>query len=422
VIAGHEVTATDMVHQPDGSLEILSYDNNFPQTQKELGEPATHSFMETDGGAIRINAARNHWEFTSASNSKFSGGGDDGTLYAVPLEDIPDNPSLPGLTDLDLLVDIVASVEGAAEDDGSSPGAEVDPVVSGKAGSGHPAVVLAKKGADSLSHTTKGLKGGSYSQLIAGPGFVAATPKIETAKGVVDRMSIKPAAGSVTFTGGRDRGLDLDLAVDRGKVHRGASIETTASRGGEDVAALGHGKSLVYTHDGDTAHVRISLTNIARSGGPATFRSPGMTVRRGERLKLTPLDWHSLDRVRVTARLRSGKKSTRVLHNTSGANERLALGRPRLKGHRAGVSLRLLHVSLPAVGGLVLRLLRGNHVVAKKAIAIRHPKRGRRTFHWRLPHVPPGRYRLLANATLAGGADHPSRRTAASLASVGISR
>jgi hypothetical protein len=378
--------------------------------------------METDGGAVRINAARSHWEFTSAGGTKFEGGGDDGTLYAVPLEDIPDNPSLPGLTDLDLLVDIVASVEGAAANDGSSPGAEVEPVVSGKVGGGHAAVVLAKKGADSLSHTTKGLKGGSYSQLIAGPGFVAATPKVETAKSVLDKMSIKPKAGEVTFAGGRDRGLELDLAIDRGRVHRGASVETTASKGGEDVAALGHGKSLIYTHDGGTAQVRISLTNIARSGGPATYRSPGMTVRRGERLKMTPLDWHSLDRVRVTARLKGGKTRTRVLVNTAGANQRFALGRPRLKGHRAGVSLRLLHVSQPAVGGLVLRLLRGNRIVAKKAIVIKHPKRGRRTFHWRLPHVHPGRYRLLANAALAGGANHPSRRTAAHRASVGISR
>ncbi len=421
-IAGHEVTATDIVHQPDGSLEILSYDNNFPQTQKELGAPSTHSFMETDGGAIRINAAHDHWEFTSAGGTEFSGGGDDGSLYAVPLEDIPDNPSLPGLTDLDLIVDIFASVEGAATTGGASAGAEDEPLVAGAGGNEHAGMVLAKKGVDSLSHTMKGLKGGSYSQLIAGPGFVAATPKIETAKGVVDKMSIKPVAGKVSFVGGRDRELELDLAMDRGRVHRGASVETTASKGGEDVAALGHGKSLVYTHNGGGARVRISLTNVARAGGPATFRSPGMTVRRGERLKLTPLDWHSLDRVRVTARLKGGKTRTRVLRNTAGANERFALGRPRLKGHRASVSLRLLHVSQPAVGGLVLRLLRGNRIVAKKAIAIKHPKRGRRTFHWRLPHVPPGGYRLLANAALAGGADHPSRRTAAHLASVGISR
>ena len=64
---------------------------------------------------ITVNPAGDHWSSTRADGSTWSGGGDDGKLYAVTLVDIPDNPSLPGLTDLDLIVaDIIASLDGAA--------------------------------------------------------------------------------------------------------------------------------------------------------------------------------------------------------------------------------------------------------------------------------------------------------------------
>jgi hypothetical protein len=408
--AGHEVMAFDIQHQADGSLEIFSYDPNRPLTQEELDHPVEHSFAETDASAIRINAAHDHWTFRSRSGAEHSGEGED--LYAVPLGDIPDNPSLPGLTDLDLVVDIFASVEGAAETDGQSQGAQAEPLQDGNAKAGGTAgIVVADKGADSLSHRMKGLHAGRYSQMIAGPGFVGAVHDVATAKGVVDRLTATPGRNRLSFAGERNRPLDVELAVDRGKVHRAASIQTFTAKGGNDAAQLRAGRSLVYEHEGPVAQVSFTLTNVARSGGPVTFRSQGVTVARGERLTVTPLDWHSLERVRLVLRRRGGGITVRTLRNLARFRAVFHVGRPRLAGSRAGVAVRILRVADPAAGGVVLRLRRGGRTLARRAIAVRHPRRGRHTYRWRLPKIPAGLYRLVANVVLAGGTQEPERRT-----------
>ena len=115
-VAGHEITAYDMERQPDGSTKIFGYDNNRPLTQAELTNPLGHDLAETSDSVITVNPAGDHWTFTAPSGSVWSGGADDGKLYAVTLADIPDNPSLPGLSDIPLIVaDIIASVDGAAQ-------------------------------------------------------------------------------------------------------------------------------------------------------------------------------------------------------------------------------------------------------------------------------------------------------------------
>jgi hypothetical protein len=420
-VGGHEVLAFDIQQHEDGSFEIYSYDPNRPLTQEELDRPNTHSNAETDASAIRIDAAHDHWSFTGAGGAEFSGGGDDGTLYSVPLEDIPDNPSLPGLSDLDLVVDIFASLEGAAETDGQSQDARTEPLQDGGGAARRTAgIVVADRGADGLSHTMKGLHSGRYSQLIAGRGFVGAVSNVSTAKGVVDRLSAAPRRDRLEFAGGRNRTLELELAVDRGKVHRAASIQTSASKGGTDIAGLRSGRSLTYEHEGHGAAVSFTLTNVARSGGPVTFQSRRLRVRRGERLTLTPLDWHSLGRVRLASRRRGRGATVRILRNLAGLRQRFRVARPRLAGRRASVAVRILHVAEPAAGGVVLRLRRAGRTVARRSIAIRHPRRGRRTFRWALPKVPAGRYRLVASVVLAGGTREPQRRAVTRAARVRV--
>jgi hypothetical protein len=409
-VGGHEVLAFDINHHPDGSLEVYTYDPNRPQTPTELENFTSHLSAETDASAIEVNGAHSQWKFRTAGNSEWSGSGGDGSLYAVPLEDIPDNPSLPGLTDLDLVVDIFASTEGAATTDGQSQGAKTEPLQDGAGDRGAAGIVLAPRGARTLSHRMIGRHPGRYSQLIAGPGFVGAVSHVATAKGVVDRLAATPGRRSLSFAGERDRPLDLQLAVDRGKVHRAASIETGSSKGGRDTISLGDGRSLTYEHSGDPTHLAFTLTNVMRQGGPVTFRSRSIPVGRGERLTLTPTSWRSLTQIRAVSQRRGDRRRVRILRNRAGLRERFRVGRPKLTGRRASVAVTIVHAARESAGGVVLRLVRAHRTVARRAVAIRHPTRGRRNYRWRLPRVAAGRYWLVADVVLAGGVQRPERR------------
>lgn len=415
-VGGHEVTGVDLNRHPDGSFDIYTYDPNRPQTQEELDDPMKHLNAETDGPAIRVNAAEDHWDFRSSNGTNFSGGGSDGSLYVVPLSDIPDNPSLPGLTDLDLIVDIFGSVDDAAVTAGHSPGARTEPLQDGAGSSG--GILLSRRGAGRLTHEMRGVRSGRYSELMAAPGFVAGVNGVATAKGVHDQLTAAPKDGSLTFAGGRDRALNLALGVDRGRLHRSASVQTQASAGGADVAAIGGGRALTYRHSGDAAKVTFALTNVTKRGGPASFESPAISVQRGERVKLKPTSWRNLGRVRMVSRLRGGETRTRLLHSRARFAARFGVKRPRLAKHSVRVPVRIRRVPAQATGGIVVQVKRHGHAVIRKARAIRNPHRGRRIFRWKLPHLRDGRYKVVANVALAGGVGLPGRRAARRASSV----
>jgi hypothetical protein len=418
-VAGHEITAYDMERQPDGSTKIFGYDNNRPLTNSELNSPSRHLSAETQDSVITVNPAGDHWSFTSPSGSVWSGGGDDGKLYAVTLGDIPDNPSLPGLSDLPIIVtDIIASVDGAAQSGPAPEGGSVEPLTDQGPGTpGTAEVVSAPKGAGALAHTVEGVHNGTYSQLLVGGGFVGGVKDVATGKGVTDELSGSPKAGALTFAGERDRALDVNLAVDHGDVHRAASVSTRASKGGSDAIVLGKGASLTYTHKGATIRASFTLTSVQRNGGPMTFSSGPITVRRGERVKLTPMSWRSLDRVRFS----SNKGPSKVLRNRAVFGATFSVGTPKLAKGRASVATSIRRLPAQTAGGIVLRLLRGHRTVAHKAIAITSPRRGRHTYNWKLPKsLKRGTYRLVANMTLAGGARNPGRRAATKAAQVRV--
>jgi hypothetical protein len=410
-VAGHEITAYDMERAPDGSTRIFGYDNNRPLTDAELGDPLRHLAEETQSSVITVDPSGDHWTFTAPSGAVWSGGGDDGKLYAVTLSDIPDNPSLPGLSDTPLIVaDIIASVDGAAEAGPPPPGGASNPLSDQAAGSpGAAEEIVAPKGASSLDQKVEGVHNGSYSQLMVGKGFVGGVQNIATGKGVSDELTGSPGDGALTFGGERYRALDVNLAIDHGEVHRAATVTTNASKNGSDTVALGSGAALTYTHHGATTRASFTLTNVARNGGPATFSSGPLTIRRGERVRLTPVSWRSLDRVRATF----SKGGSKVLRNRAAFAGRFSLGTPKLAKGRASVATSIRRVPGQSAGGVVLRLLRGHHVAARKAVGITAPRRGRHTYSWKLPSsLKPGTYRLVANMTLAGGARNPGRRTA----------
>ena len=367
---------------------------------------------------ITVNPAGDHWTFTAPSGSVWSGGADDGKLYAVTLSDIPDNPSLPGLSDIPLIVaDIIASVDGAAQAGPPPPGGASDPLSDQAPGSsGAAEEITAPKGARTLNQTVEGVHKGTYSQLVLGKGFVGGVRDIATDAGVTDTLKGTPSDGALTFGGERNRALNVNLGIDHGEVHRQATVATQASKGGADTVALGNGSALVYTHRGATTRASFTLTNVSRNGGPATFTSGPVTVRRGERVRLVPTSWRSLDRVKASF----SKGGSKTLHNRASFPGRFSLGTPKLSHGRAVVatSIRRLPADT-ATGGVVLRLLRGHHTVARKAVALTAPQRGHHSYSLRIPSgVKRGTYRLVANMALAGGARQPGRRTATKAARV----
>ena len=419
-VAGHEITAYDMERQPDGSTKIFGYDNNRPLTQAELANPLGHDLAETSDSVITVNPAGDHWTFTAPSGSVWSGGADDGKLYAVTLSDIPDNPSLPGLSDIPLIVtDIIASVDGAAQAGPPPPGGASDPLSDQAPGSsGAAEEITAPKGASTLNQTVEGVHKGTYSQLVLGKGFVGGVREIATDAGVTDKLKGTPSDGALTFGGERNRALNVNLGIDHGEVHRQATVATQASKGGADTVALGNGSALVYTHRGATTRASFTLTNVSRNGGPATFTSGPVTVRQGERVRLVPTSWRSLDRVKASF----SKGGAKTLHNRASFSGRFSLGTPKLSHGRAVVatSIRRLPADT-ATGGVVLRLLHGHHTVARKAVALTTPQRGRHSYSLRIPKgIKRGTYRLVANMALAGGARQPGRRTATKAARVRV--
>lgn len=402
--SGHEVTAYDIEVQPDGSRKIFTYDSNRPLTDAESVAAQRHAVAETQENVITISPDQDHWEFTSQGGTVLSGGANDGNFYAVTLSDVPDNPTLPGLSDLDLIYDVIGSVDGAVEDSGSSAGARFEPLLADPNVSGTAAVVASRRGARSLSHTVRGVKSGRYTQLVAGPGFAGGVRDVAVDKGVVDRLSGTPSSGALKIASGRNRGLKLDVAVDHGGVHRAASVATEGSKGGSDTVALGRGRSLAYEHRGDTARMSFTLTSVAARGGPVGFRSQAITVRGGERVTVTPLSWSSLDRVRVVSKRPGARPTVRILRNRMAFAGRFSVGTPKLSHSRATVRTTISRVPEQAAGGVVLRLQKGRRTVARKAVAIAAPTVGSRGYGWKLPRrVRPGRYRLLATMVLAGG-------------------
>jgi hypothetical protein len=266
----------------------------------------------------------------------------------------------------------------------------------------------------------RGIRNGHYSELMAGDGFVGGVSDVPTENGVRDRLTAMPKRGALSFSGGRDRPLDLAAAIDHGHVRRAASIHVHAAADGGDRLALGNGRSIAFRHRGSKARVTFTLTNVAKQGGPASFESPAVTVHPGERMKLKPSSWRRLNRVRLTSHRPGGKTTRRTLRNRAGSPVSFSLHRPRIAKRHARVRTRIRRVPAQAAGGIVLRLKRHGHTVVRKDRSIGQPERGPRTFRWKLKHLRPGRYKAVANMVLAGGTELPGRRSAKRTARVRI--
>ena len=416
--AGHVVTAYD-VKDVTGGFDVYVYDNNTPFRAGE----GNHADKETgDSGVISVRSGR--WSFDRGDKGIWSDSG--GTLWAVPLSAIPRDPTLiTGIGSLNLSMFLFGSADGAARVASIPAGAEWLPVLDDEAPP-MAAGSLVAPGSRPLSHTITGTKDGSYNELLAAKGFTGAVTGVRTGKDVTDRITSKPAARALEFSGTRSRPLEMTVATTTpsGTATRTAIVRTTTAAGGHERAQLTQDGALVYEHQGKATRFSVELS----SAGAARFVSGALRIADGDRVTADPSDWRSLSKVRLKVRRAGGARLARTLKARTGTSKvRVRIGRPRVLQTRRGAELRmktrLSRVPSGTIGGVVLELKRGGDVMASRAIAVRRVGGGSRTDRWRLPNrLERGRYRVIARFTALSGGARAGRVTATRSAAIRLSR
>lgn len=390
-LSGHVVTGYDVEDRPDGSVWVYVYDNNVPFVVSEDLNSNDHHYREIDRGIIRIDAAKSRWEFPMGSSTWSGGGGD---FFTIPLSLIPDDPSLPGLNALQSIT-IFGAPSGAATISELPDDAQFVPVQDSAAIPGSAGFLVAPAGT-TMSHQVRGTSTGRYSQVTTAKGFVAGVSDVATAAGVTDTLTSDPGDGTITFAGTKDRRLQLDLASDQRGHQRSASLLLRTFNGGAEAVDFGKGATLVLRHDGLATTLRLQFTDSDRRGIDRITSAP-VRIPQGATVRATPT-WRSLDSVRLVV-VDNGKRTTRVLRDRSRTSTRVVLAKPEATGKRVKVSFRVVRPVVPSSAGLVVRVFKGQRVVARKAVAYAKPRKGK-TLRWKVPRLRKGQHRIVARATL----------------------
>jgi hypothetical protein len=399
--AGHAVVAYDLERTPEFD-NIYVYDSKKPFTESEELAQADSSehFAGIDLSIIRVNKRTGTWSYpVPTAEGQWQGSNDDGSLWVVPFETVPKDPSLPGAKSLAGGVASLASLAIGSADDSvqagkGSNGAQFMPSDENPETPGSDGLWMSQDLKHPLSGTVVGVKTGSYTEAYSSPGFVASVSDVATAKGVSDQLS--GVHDSLSFDSGKARPLDLELARRSSPaLSEAASLHTDASAHGTDSAGLSGGGALTYAHDGAPTTVSFSLTAMRRNGGGSTFLSAPIAVRGGDRLRVVPLG-RELKRVRLVVRHANGPATTRILRSRGRAPGRLKLGAAKISGGKLSLRYKLSGFAGGAVIGAVLRLKDGTHLIAHKAIALKAAN-GSGKVVWELPSgVKAGTYRLAA--------------------------
>jgi hypothetical protein len=416
---GHVVLAYDLEQTRDKAT-IYTYDSAVPFEPPEDRSGSTHRSL-VDFSNVTVDKASRSWTMPGLYT-----GGWYGTLWAIPPDTVPEDPSLPGVGTLAKAVTefVLGSSDGAVEVTRTSSGAEPLPLSDGTASSSTGGTWVSDDLEQPLEVSLLGRKSGSFSHSYVAPGFAARVADLSTDEGVRD--TITGSGDSLRVESGEARALQVDLARRAGgSAAAGASLETHASADGADSAGLSEDGTLTYAHDGAPTTAEFTLTAVRRDGGPAKFVSGAVPVGRGDHLRAEPLD-RELRRVRLTIRDARGRTTTRVLRDRSRPAVRLRLGAPSVRGHHLAMRIRARAASARAMVGVSMRVIRAGRLVARRAIALKGVA-GSRQVHWRLPRsLRDGRYQLLVDAraiSVAGRgspiSDGTSARRAAGI-SVGL--
>jgi hypothetical protein len=392
---GHALLAYDMTQTAD-KAEIYVYDTR-RRFQPEEDFSSSQHHDEIDFSTIHVDKIGKTWKYQMGTGDEWAGG-EDGTLWAVPQGSVPDDPSLPGLGALKAGWEVLmgGSSDGSLRPLDGSAGAEYLPVLNGgPAAAGSGGTWVAPSGGQPLDVAFEGVRPGHYTEAYSSPGFAAGVGDVETDRGVRD--TLRGGGDALTLDSGEARPLRIELArAPSPAMSASATLDTHASAGGSDTAGFSDAGTLSYAHDGAPTTVSFRLSTVRREGGPATFVSGPVAVGRGDRLSVRPVD-RDLRLVRVSIRDAHGRTTSRLLRNRSRSHLHLALGRPKVAGRRISLRFELSGLRRRAVAGVALRLMRGGHLVAHKAIPLRLAD-GTHRISWRLPRAAGrGRYRLLTD-------------------------
>ncbi|MBI5103443.1 MAG: hypothetical protein HZB46_00355 [Solirubrobacterales bacterium] len=423
--AGHAMLAYDLVPAADGGQDILVYDSNRPFLADERTQLGTYAARE-NASAIHINPDGHGWSFNLGSETWT--GGDDGKMFIAKTSDIPDNPSLAGISDAaDVGLHALFGSDGSVKTTDATKGTELLPALDPNAPPGAAGALIAPNGARTLSQTFQGSGSGTYSQVVTGPGFASSIDGVRTGAGVKDEVS--SGNGKVTFDSGQSRTLELSVARAGGGAAaraaalpgtvRAATVRTTAAKGGSDAVEVARGGGLEYRHEGAATSYTFTLTSAQLDGGATTFTSPRLRAADGDRVTVKPLRTSDLSRVRVTVRRKSGRRTSAVLRSRV-TGPRLTLGAAKVRGRTATVRVRVRGVRDQAVLGVALRVRRGAKLVATRTRSVARAANGTQTLTFRLPKLAKGRYRLLVDGRLVGAGARATATTARKASSLRV--
>ncbi len=413
-LTGHALVAYNAVDNPDGTSDIYVYDSN---REFRPGEDASADFhrSQVQDSVVHMDPIHGKWSYVMVDGTTWTGG-NGGTLFVAPDSVIPQHPSLPGISTvtggLEYLV--FGASDGSVTTAGPTAGTQYLPVLDSHAIPGAAGTLVGRGGA--MTGRFVGRKSGRYSAVLTGHGFVASVDNVETAAGVRD--AVGGSGSTITFDGGMSRALTVDLAQrarTSGAAAWSAKLATHADGGRSEAAALAPNGTLSLVHGGRPTTISFTLTST-RSG---TFASGPVPVGGGDRVTVTPAA--GLRSARVTLRGRSGVHTISV-RNHAVPPARLTLSRPRLTGSRVTLRVGIRRLHARAVMGVVVRIMRGGHVLERATARDASAHNGSRRFTLQLTRRVHGRIVVATNAQLmtvgsAGASSRISaeRRTALSM-------
>ena len=417
-LEGHAVLAYDSVTNPDGTVDVYVYDSNRPFTPSEDANGGVHA-AQVNQSVVHLDPAGGKWSYLMADGTTWQGGGN--TIFVVPEDVIPQSPSLPGLSTLTSALagleftifgsqDASVRVAGSPSPDHFLPALDSH-AVPGTGGT----IVSGKRGGPTSTHLI-GRKRGHYSAAVVRNGFAASVSDVATKRGVHD--DVRAQGDSLTFAGGMDRPLTVDLADQpKGAMAWSATLHTQTDAGGSDGASLAPSGTLEYSHHGSATTISFTLSGMMGNGESATFASGPIRIEPGDHLAVRP--GAGMRTATVTVRGRHGRIRRVALGNRNRSHARVSVARPLLSGSRVTVPVRIAGVRGTAVIGVVVKVVRGRHTVVALATG-RQTRNGARTFTFRLPSLRHGRYRLVADASLVSGGTTTATRVTAAAKGVAI--
>jgi hypothetical protein len=412
---GHVVTAYDVEETGPGDFTIYVYDNNRPFVEgQEVGPGRLDEHREREIGSKGVILVKDgRWEFLRKATETWSGTG--GTIWAFTFSDLPADPTLIGaasLLTLTFSMGQFASDDGAAQMSAIPDGAEWLPPLDSDATPMVAGTLLAP-GSHTLKHTVTGAKDGTYSELIAGKGFLGALTDVPTKVDVTDQIEVEPNDRTLKFAGEFTRpiGLTVTAALPDGGTNS-VLVRTNTADGGRELVRIDRDGAVVYEHHGATTDFSFELSSSSQGTSVARFMSPPLSIADGDIVIGNPEDWNELATLRLELRHPDGTSDMRLLKTEplTGALD-VRIGQPTVDQVDTGneVVVETIFDAVPdgSVGGIVQELRRDGKVVASRGLAVLELSDGTRTERWPLPaELESGTYALTTHVNVITGGPH----------------